>query len=202
MNNHHNIVLLGDSIFDNASYVPLGKPVSKHLQKLVKDEAEVTLCAVDGHTSYEVPDQMRGIPDDASHLFLSVGGNDALMWKEQILGAVTADEVFTLLRKAQLEFERSYDEAVRAAKDTGLPLWVCTIYRDIPGLDDALQAPLAIFNDVITGTVNRMGGVGLIDLRTVCTESGDYSILSPIEPSHKGGKKIAKAIAEAYWELN
>jgi hypothetical protein len=34
----------------------------------------------------------------------------------------------------------------------------------------------------------------LIDLRAICTEVGDYA--NPIEPSVRGGKKIAQAIVE------
>ena len=37
-------------------------------------------------------------------------------------------------------------------------------------------------------------GVPVIDLRLVCTEAGDYSPMSPIEPSVVGGAKIAGAI--------
>src|SRR5438477_12989676 len=40
-------------------------------------------------------------------------------------------------------------------------------------------------------------GVPVIDLRLVCTEEGDYSPLSPIEPSVVGGAKIAGAIVRA-----
>jgi hypothetical protein len=35
-----------------------------------------------------------------------------------------------------------------------------------------------------------------IDLRFTCDQSGDYSAVSPIEPSAAGGTKIARVIAE------
>jgi len=38
--------------------------------------------------------------------------------------------------------------------------------------------------------------VPVIDLRTVCSEAGDYSDVSPIESSGQGGAKIAQVIAE------
>lgn len=142
----------------------------------------------------EIPMQIESIPDDATHLVLSVGGNDALIWRNELLSTKPALDALTLLRKAQREFEQSYGEAVDAAISTGLPLEVCTIYKHIPGLPDILQAPLGVFNDVITQTINGYGNIGLIDLRYICTEPEDYSDMSPIEPSAKGGMKIAKAI--------
>jgi len=38
-----------------------------------------SLLAVDGATTEHVPPQLQRVPPDASHLVLSVGGNDALM---------------------------------------------------------------------------------------------------------------------------
>jgi len=38
--------------------------------------------------------------------------------------------------------------------------------------------------------------VPVIDLRIVCNEAEDYSDISPIEPSGKGGAKIAQVIAD------
>jgi hypothetical protein len=35
----------------------------------------------------------------------------------------------------------------------------------------------------------------LLDLRLICTEAADYAPVSPIEPSSRGGQKIAAAIA-------
>ncbi len=50
------------------------------------------------------------------------------------------------------------------------------------------------FNDVILRTaVTRR--LGVIELRAVCSEPGDYA--NPIEPSDSGGRKIATAIARA-----
>jgi hypothetical protein len=36
----------------------------------------------------------------------------------------------------------------------------------------------------------------VIDLRLLCDQPGDYSPLSPIEPSVAGGSKIARVLAE------
>ena len=84
-----NIILVGDSIFDNAPYVADGQTVADHLQHELRNEAEVTLLAVDGSFANEVPGQLRKLPRSATHLFMSAGGNDAL-------GARTALDGFSL----------------------------------------------------------------------------------------------------------
>ena len=73
------IVLLGDSIFDNISYVDPGEQdVPKQLRTLVKGDCKVTNLAVDGHVTRHIVPQLNNLPSDATHLFLSVGGNDGL----------------------------------------------------------------------------------------------------------------------------
>lgn len=72
------IVLLGDSIFDNAVYV-LGKPpVIEQLRSVLPANWKATLLAVDGSVTREVHNQLTELPADASHLVASSGGNDAL----------------------------------------------------------------------------------------------------------------------------
>jgi len=54
---------------------------------------------------------------------------------------------------------------------------------------------LPMFNDCILRQAAQ-AGLPVIDLRVLCQDRTDFSALSPIEPSVKGGKKIAKAIVE------
>src|SRR5688572_16398198 len=72
------VVLLGDSIFDNAAYVAGGPAVVDQLHTILPADWKATLLAVDGDTTGLVADRLRGLPADASHLVVSVGGNDAL----------------------------------------------------------------------------------------------------------------------------
>ncbi|MDH3716050.1 MAG: SGNH/GDSL hydrolase family protein, partial [Gammaproteobacteria bacterium] len=51
-----------------------------------------------------------------------------------------------------------------------------------------------LFNEVILREALRLK-IPIIDLRLICTERGDFSELSPIEPSKQGGEKIAAVIA-------
>ena len=73
------VVLLGDSIFDNAAYVRRGEPdVVAQLRAKLPRDWKATLCAVDGAVTSGVLRQLGRVPSDASHLVVSVGGNDAL----------------------------------------------------------------------------------------------------------------------------
>ena len=70
------VILLGDSIFDNGAYVSGGPDVVHQLRDRLPRNGRATLLAVDGTTTSEVLLQLQRAPSDASHLVVSVGGND------------------------------------------------------------------------------------------------------------------------------
>ena len=72
------VILLGDSIFDNVSYVPGGPPVIDQLRDELPRGWQATLLAVDGAIVEDVARQLARLPDAATHLVVSAGGNDAL----------------------------------------------------------------------------------------------------------------------------
>lgn len=72
------LVLLGDSVFDNQAYVARGRAVVDHLRRTLPPSDRVTLLAMDGDGSQDIPYQLRRLPPDTTHLALSVGGNDVL----------------------------------------------------------------------------------------------------------------------------
>jgi pentose-5-phosphate-3-epimerase len=76
--NVKHIVLLGDSIFDNAAYVHGSPDVITHLNSILPQDWKATLLAVDGSISTDVIGQIRKIPESATHLVVSAGGNDGL----------------------------------------------------------------------------------------------------------------------------
>jgi hypothetical protein len=72
------IILLGDSVFDNAAYVSRDPDVLRQLEQMLPQGRKATLLARDGAVIGEIGNQLRGLPCDATHLVISVGGNDAL----------------------------------------------------------------------------------------------------------------------------
>lgn len=188
------IVLLGDSIFDNASYVPGEMPVIEQLRAELP-EWQATLLAVDGDIVKSIEDQLRRLPNNATHLVISCGGNDALGQIQYLLSSISSmDAGLSRMASIREAFESDYRTMLESVMKVGLPTAVCTIYESIPDLERTLHVALSIFNDVIIREAVRLG-LPVIDLRLVCGEAEDYSEVSPIEPSAKGGQKIAKAIA-------
>jgi hypothetical protein len=189
------VVLLGDSIFDNASYVPGGPPVIEQLRTRLPAGWKASLLAVDGAVVQDVNRQLARLQADATHVVVSAGGNDALA-SSGILSrpADSAVEVFAELADAQAQFQRDYRDMLHILADAGRPTAICTIYDSVPGLSREAVVALSAFNDVILREGIRHG-LPIIDLRLICDEVRDYSSVSPIEPSQLGGFKIARAIA-------
>lgn len=189
------IVLLGDSIFDNSRYTEGGPDVVSQVRQLLPANWRACLLAVDGSTTENLPAQLHRVPPDATHLVLSVGGNDALM-NSSILHtpADSTSHAIRALADLSRSFEEKYRRAVRACQQLRLPLTICTIYNGCFPDDDLqrlVSTSLMVFNDVIL----RVGfefGLAIIDLRFVCSSAADYA--NPIEPSSAGGAKIARAI--------
>lgn len=191
------VVLLGDSIFDNASYVPGSPDVVKQLQARLPRDWRATLLAVDGHVVADVSAQFTGLPADATHLAVSVGGNDALGYSGVLFESVrSVSEAVSHLATIRDSFRSKYRKMLAEVVSRNLPTIVCTIYDAIPGLAPEAAAALTLFNDVIVSEATR-AGVSVLELRLVCTDAADYSPLSPIEPSSRGGEKIATALAQA-----
>ncbi len=190
------VVLLGDSVFDNASYVVSGgADVLTHVRGRAHEGWGATLLAVDGSVVEDVHRQLQRVPTEATHLVISSGGNDALN-RAHIIEESAGSTAEVLLRLAAVaeEFEAGYRRMLRAALGTGKPTAVCTVYY--PRFPDALAQRLAVtaltvFNDAIIRAAFAEG-VPLLDLRLICDEDADYA--NPIEPSEAGGAKIADAI--------
>lgn len=188
------IVLLGDSIFDNGVYVPGRPSVIEQLQAALGEGGKATLLAVDGHVTTSIAGQLVGIPADASHLVVSVGGNDAL----QHLGIldrpiVNSAELLGELAQIHAQFRQRYAAMLDQVLACARPTLVCTIYDSN---FDAPRKPLAdvalsVFNDCILRCASEVG-VPVLDLRRIFRERRDYA--NPIEPSEIGGAKMVEAI--------
>src|SRR5215475_283102 len=197
------IVLLGDSVFDNKAYIDGGLDVIEQVRRQIPDGWRASLRAVDGSVVENVRMQTLDLPDDATHLFISVGGNDAILNADILQQKVASSaEVLNKLADIAGEFEYRYREMLQSVLGLKKPTAVCTIYYPrIPELftQKIAVAALATFNDVIIRQA-FLAGVPLIDLRLVCDEDSDYA--NEIEPSEKGGGKIAGAIARLVNEHN
>lgn len=190
------VILLGDSIFDNARYVPERQPVIDQVRQALPQDWRASLLARDGHITEDVATQLTELPADATHLVVSAGGNDALGETTILSETVcTVGEALGLIHEIRGRFRDSYRKMLQGLLAIGKPLAVCTVYDSIPDLGPSEHAALAEFNEVILREAFA-SGLPVIDLRLVCDRPSDYSHVSTIEPSVVGGAKIARVIAE------
>jgi lysophospholipase L1-like esterase len=195
------VALLGDSIFDNGAYTRGEPDVITHLRTLLPSDGAATLFARDGATTADIPRQAKQLPVDLTHVIMAVGGNDAIGSIDLLTQRVsTAGEALLRFDDRLAEFERNYQSALTHVLALKQPTCVCTIYNGQFDGNEArmIRRALAMFNDVIIQAASA-AGVGVIELRQVCTEAADYA--NPIEPSGSGGLKIARAIALSAFPL-
>jgi hypothetical protein len=191
------IALLGDSIFDNAAYVPGGPDVVTQLRGMLPAGWSASLLAVDGAVIDGVWRQLAKLPSDATHLVVSAGGNDALGHSDLLeRRATSSPQVLGWLADAVDGFEARYRRMLDALLARRLPLTLCTIYNGNLGqpVQRLATTALAVFDDVILRLATERS-LPVIELRQVCNAPSDYA--NPIEPSVQGGAKIARAVALA-----
>lgn len=183
------VCLLGDSVLDNGFYVLPGPSVAEQLSALLPDD-QVTLCAVDGAKVGDVvAHQMAQIPDEATHIVLSAGGNDCLQ-------AVHRYEMGDLLANFRARYASLLDQLLLSLRPLRQQqLIVFNIYR--PRYDDSpllyWLSALGLYwiNRVIREEVQRRQ-VTLVDLESIFCKSDHYA--TPIEPSVVGGDLICANI--------
>jgi hypothetical protein len=201
------VILLGDSVFDNACYVGRDNPdVRRQLEQMLPQGSKATRRALDGDSIGDIEGQLGvgtastsdPLPGDATHLVISVGGNDALECESRVLGLSTLSvaDALTQLTEIGDGFGREYGSMLNKVSRVRLPTAVCTIYE--PRFEEAPRRRLAataltVLNDKITREAFARG-LTLIDLRLICDEDADFT--HEIEPSAKGGAKIAQAISK------
>jgi hypothetical protein len=190
------LVLLGDSIFDNKAYVGSGPDVIAQVREALPAGWNATLAAIDGAMTADVKTQLKTVPADATHLIVSVGGNDALEEKGLIEEkARSVAEVLGKLAKVKESFQKNYAAMLDTVVARKLPTGVCTIYEaryQDQTTRKIAAAGLTIFNDSILREA-FLRGLPVIDLRTMFDDDADYA--NDVEPSVKGGAKIARAIS-------
>ena len=220
------IILLGDSIIDNKSYVLSNElDVTEHLKRLFSEDPNISIenHAVDGDTMYDLERNHldSNLLSNATDIVVSIGGNDLLynisflqttsklskvMGKGAMIGKWGVKELNPSRNKVFEEtyfeiikpFKKQYETIVANLSNHRANLLLCTVYEgDLEGsvmYDDiaiSSRAMLSLFNDSVYKTHN-MFKTEILELRHIFTSSEDYA--NPIEPSHIGGEKLAKAI--------
>ncbi len=179
--------------------------------------------AVDGHTMKDLLDNQlsdEGL-NEATHIVTSIGGNDLLqnisflqmtaklsevMDKDARIGKWGARELNPSRNKVFEEtyfeiikpMQQDYESIVANLSNYRAKLLLCTVYEgDLVDSDEfsdviySSKTMLSIFNDLVYRTAHKYN-CDVLELRDIFVSSEDYA--NPIEPSHIGGEKLAKAI--------
>ncbi|CAF3373875.1 unnamed protein product [Rotaria sp. Silwood1] len=193
------LVLLGDSTLDNRFYVGKGNPsIIDQLKLKTKERGwNATSVAVDGHSISHISTQLTRIPQDATHLFISIvlGGNDALSYMQRLQESVqNVGEALILLSEFRKEFEKDYIEMLKHVSECKIPTTICTMYKpnfDNPQQQLMCETGLLVLNDVIVAESTKLG-IPIIDLKSIFNDPKDYA--NHIEPDVQGGSKIVENI--------
>jgi len=166
------------------------------LLRVAIPESKVSLLAVDGSLTADIEGQLKEFPADATHVFVSCGGNDAIDNVDVLNERISnVEQALVSLSMRREEFRRTYSSAIDAVLKKHSKVAAFTVYNKVPELNVASQTALALFNEVILEELSSRQ-VPIVDLRVIFSEEQDYSPVSPIEPSVYGGGKIVSRIKE------
>jgi lysophospholipase L1-like esterase len=196
------LALLGDSVFDSRAYLP-GAPNAAERVRQAADPLRpirTSLMAVSGSRLRDLPRQVARTPDDATHLVVSIGGNDVLDLGARLRqGAGGWLERMRSAEPLLAEFRERYAAACEAVAALSMQTAVCALYQP-PVSDPMLRMLASAVSDVVNKVVTdeaRDRGFDVIDLRKICRAPEDF--YDPIHPSARAADKIAKVIAD--WAL-
>ena len=220
------LLLLGDSIIDNKSYILTSElDVTEHLKKLHSDQPDIFITnnAVDGDTMFNLEYEHLESEEveNASHIVVSIGGNDLLhnisflqktsqlsevLGKDARIGKWGAKELNPSRNRVFEEtyfeiikpFKKQYETIVTNLSNHRAKLLLCTVYEgdlvdsdEFSDVNNSSKTMVSLFNDIVYRTANKYSA-DVLELREIFVRPEDYA--NPIEPSHIGGGKLAKAI--------
>ena len=197
---HRNIVLMGDSVFDNYNYTKEHElSIVEWLRALDPKGDRASLVARDGATLGSLPFQLRYLPEDTTHVFVSIGGNDVLGYRSYL--SKFSQDSLGLLKilgigadKFEVDYRLMLDHLLLFIEPDDTPIMFCNIYRgNFQEEQDAINFVLRPFNAVIEAALKEYR-LELLDLYALLSEPEDF--VNTIEPSHQGGEKLAKEILE------
>ena len=120
MSQRSRVVLVGDSVFDNAAYVT-GPDVRTLVEIKLPAGWSVFLLAVDGSFILDVPTQLHQLPDEAKFVVVRVGGNDALRQVDLLGNPVgLVGEALLLLEGVVDQFRADYSQLSDAVLASGV----------------------------------------------------------------------------------
>jgi lysophospholipase L1-like esterase len=181
------IVLLGDSILKNNSYVSNGKGVDNILEER---NANVVSLAENNSKIIDVYGQIGKIPLDINNvstsIFLSSGGNDILFFYVDQHGDTTDTGFLNTMMAAYKKLVKSIQTRMNKCQ-----IVLVDIYYPVSNPFAQYKPIIEEWNTLISNYA-RENSFGLLQISQSVTSSDDFTL--GIEPSEKGGEKIAQLI--------
>ena len=189
------IVLLGDSILKNNSYVSDGKAVDNIIEeRSLKNDKNIELYSLAENNSkiVDVYSQINKIPLDINNkntiIFLSSGGNDILSFYVDQNGDTNDTGFLNTMMAAYKKLITSIQTRMNLCQ-----IVLLDIYYPTSNQFSQYKPILEKWNALITSYA-REKSFGLLQISHVVTSNDDFTL--GIEPSEKGGEKIAQLILD------
>ena len=192
------IILLGDGLGDLARIQQSGALEGRLLPSRNEPWKLTLLSASDIARTSLRPD----IPQDATHVVISIEGNRAIETSGVLSGQPASfEEGLARLSFAADQFEDQVEALIRAGRATRLPGVICTMWPPRypePVRQRAAVAALTIFNWRIFHCA-LAAGISIVDLRNACSDQSDYADHTLLSMS--GMRKATDVIFRALGEV-
>ena len=189
------IVLLGDSILKNNSYVPNGKAVDNIIEeRSLKNDKNIELYSLAENNSkiVDVYSQINKIPlsinNKSTIIFLSSGGNDILSFYVDQHGDTSDTGFLNTMLAAYKKLVKTIQTRMDLCQIVLLDIYYPTCNQF------AQYKPILEQWNTLIAAYARENSLGLLQISQVITSNDDFTL--GIEPSVKGGEKIAQLILD------
>lgn len=179
-NKEHILILLGDSILKNNVYVSRGESVEDILVKQNKNKISIINYAIDYSRIEDVYNQINEIPDNLNtnytNIVISIGGNDILSKNN-----ISLQNLFSNYKNLIEYLEKKMNKSNIILLD---------IYYPHSSIYNHYKDTISEWNNMIYEFASNKNNI--IKISNLITNKDDLTY--EIEPSAKGGDKIARAI--------
>jgi len=188
------IVLMGDSIFKNNTYVKRGKSVEDILKTLYN--GKIINLAKDDEVIKDIYTQINKLPIELNNtnttIFVSIGGNDIL--NKYVYSETTDVNNFEKLNVIYLNYKDALSKLREKFPNPKIMLSNLYYPQSVKYL--RYRELIKKWNDLLfeyqDDPINKINDI--LDVSLLMTDINDFSLC--IEPSETGGMKIAKQIIE------
>lgn len=184
LTNNDNIILMGDSVLNNANYVPSGKSVEDILKTKT---SKVLNVAKDGATINDLYVQLDKIPIELNktetYIFISISGNDILSKRSELNNG----EIRRLF-DSYMDFLNALRTKLGSVK-----INIMNLYQPANPRYQSYKTSIEQWNKLINENSSKIGEMyNVIDLYSLLKTPEDF--VYDIEPSESASEKIANII--------